>query len=229
MNKIKASGKRPFQFTLIASLQFVLLTLIAMPFYPGGTHTNPTTSGYSFFRNFFSSLGLTVAPNGETNTIAAILFFIALSVAGLGLVVYFIVEPQFFWHKRSQRILSILGSIFGIISGVCFIGVAFTPANLLPAAHGWFVVNAFRSFLVVVVFYAIAVLLNRDYPNIYAGVYVLFAVMLAGYIWLMINGPGIDAPNGEIVQAAGQKIIVYASIICMGIQSYGSMRLSESG
>jgi hypothetical protein len=53
--------------------------------------------------------------------------------------------------------------------------------------------------------------------------------MLAGYIWLMINGPGIDAPNGEIVQAAGQKIIVYASIICMGIQSYGSMRLSESG
>jgi uncharacterized membrane protein YqjE len=47
------------------------------------------------------------------------LFFIALSVAGLGLVVYFIVEPQFFWHKRSQRILSILGSIFGIISGVC--------------------------------------------------------------------------------------------------------------
>lgn len=227
MSKIKASGKRPFQFTLIASLQFVLLTLIAMPFYPGGTHTDPTTSGYSFFRNFFSSLGLTVAPNGETNTIAAILFFIALSVAGLGLVVYFIVEPQFFWHRRSLRILSILGSIVGVFTGLCFMGVAFTPADLFLEAHKWFVINAFRSFLVVVLFYTLAIFLNRDYPNVYAVVYMVYAVMLAAYIWLLFSGIGFDTPEGEMIQAVGQKTIVYAAIICMLIQSYGSLKMPD--
>lgn len=228
MDAIRRLGKRPFQFTAYSAVQFVVLTIIAMFFYPGGTITDHSTSGYSFFRNFFSSLGLTVAPNGEPNTIAAILFFIALSVAGLGLVVYFIAEPQFFWHSRSLRITSIVGSIVGVFTGICFMGVAFTPANLFRDAHSWFVLNAFRSFLVAAIVYAIAILLNKDYPNRYAGVYLLFAVLLAAYIWLMINGPGLDTVQGEMVQVTGQKIIVYASIICMLVQSVGSIRLSVS-
>jgi len=225
MDRIKSLGKRPFQFTIIAAIQFVLLTLIAMPLYAGGTGTDPSNTGYSFFRNFFSSLGLIVAPNGEPNTVSAILFFIALLFAGLSLVVYFIVEPQFFWHKRSLRILSILGSIVGVFTGLCFMGVAFTPADLFLDAHAWFVINAFRSFLVVVLFYTFAILLNRDYPNIYALVYIIFAVLLAAYIWLLFSGIGSDTPEGEMIQATGQKSIVYAAIICMLIQSYGSLKM----
>ena len=42
---------------MVGCIQFVVLTVIAMVFYPGGTHGDPTTKGYSFFRNFFSDLG----------------------------------------------------------------------------------------------------------------------------------------------------------------------------
>ena len=227
MGRIRALGKRPFQFTILAAILFVLLTLIAMPLYAGGTRTDPSNPGYSFFRNFFSSLGLILAPNGEPNTVSAVLFFFALSVAGLGLVVYFIVEPQFFWHRRSIRILSILGSIVGVFTGLCFMGVAFTPADLFLEAHKWFVINAFRSFLVVVLFYTLAIFLNRDYPNVYAVVYMVYAVMLAAYIWLLFSGIGFDTPEGEMIQAVGQKTIVYAAIICMLIQSYGSLKMPD--
>ena len=227
MEKLTSLGKKPFQFTIISAAQFVVVTVIAMLFYAGGTHSDPSAASYSFFRNFFSSLGLTVSPNGESNTISAILFFLALSLAGAGLVVYFIFVLQFFWSSALMKTLSVIGSIFGVFSGLCFIGVAFTPADVFLEAHGWFVVNTFRSFLIAVVPFIIVILLNRNYPNIYAIVYIIYALCLLGYILLMMYGPGYGTPNGEVVQATGQKLIVYAAIIAMLIQSIGSIRMVE--
>lgn len=223
MNRLSQAGVRPFQFTIFSAVQFIILTLIGMLFYAGGTHSDPSVSGYSFFRNFFSSLGLLTAPNGEPNTVSAILFFIALSLAGLGLVVYFVFVLQFTQGKAATRVLSAAGSLFGVLAGVCFIGVAFTPADLLPDAHGWFVINAFRTFLLAVIPYLVAVLLVRDYPNRYAVVYLVFAVLLLAYILLLIYGPGFGSPNGEMIQATGQKVIVYAAILTMLIQSIGAI------
>lgn len=40
-----------FRLVAIVCVLFVLLTVVAMLFYPGGPATNPTTSGYSFFTN----------------------------------------------------------------------------------------------------------------------------------------------------------------------------------
>ena len=221
----KVWGKGPFQLTMMACAQFVVLTAIAMLIYPGGGRADPTSRGYSFFKNFFSELGLTVTRSGTPNTVSAILFVTALTLAGLGLVLFFVAAPQFFWQRRTLRGLSVLGSVFGVISGLCYVGVAFTPANLYPVAHGRFTLWAFQAFLVVAVFYSAATLLNPVYPKVYALVYVLFAALLAGYVWLMMNGPGIDTARGVMIQATGQKIIVYAAIVCMFIQSYGVVRL----
>lgn len=223
VNRLTSAGVRPFRFTIISAVQFIILTLVGMLFYAGGTHSDPTVSGYSFFRNFFSSLGLLTAPNGQPNTVSAILFFIALSLAGLGLVVYFVFVLQFTQGRLATRVLSAAGSLFGVFAGVCFIGVAFTPADLLPEAHGWFVINAFRTFLLAVIPYAMAILLISDYPKRYALVYGIFAVLLLAYILLLIYGPGFGSSNGEVIQATGQKVIVYAAIITMLIQSIGAI------
>jgi hypothetical protein len=104
--------------------------------------------------------------------------------------------------------------------------VACTPANLFLGAHRQFVFTAFPAFLVVSIFYTIAIFLNRRYPNTYAAVYLLFAILLAAYVWLMFNGPKPDTPEGLVIQVTGQKIIVYAAIICMLVQSYGALRLT---
>ena len=75
MKFIRGFGKRPFQFTIFSAILFVVLTIVAMFLYAGGTGTDPDSAGYSFFHNFFSSLGLTIAPNGEPNRASAVLFF----------------------------------------------------------------------------------------------------------------------------------------------------------
>ena len=84
-------GSWPFKFALAACVQFVVLTAIAMPLYPGGSFADPSSTRYSFFTNFFSELGMTVTSGGRPNIPCTILFVIALTWAGLGLVVFFVV------------------------------------------------------------------------------------------------------------------------------------------
>lgn len=211
-----------FLASMVGCIQFVLLTFIAMLFYPGGTHDDPTTTSYSFFSNFFSDLGLTVSPSGETNTVTFFLFILSLTLAGLAITLFFLACPALF-KNTPGRIPSQLGSIVGVFSGLSYTGIAFTPADLYLEWHGNFVLLAFNSFLLVVVLYTIAIFLNKEYPNRYAIIYLVFAVLLAAYLWLLFAGP-----NDIRIQATGQKVIVYAEIICMGTQAYGAWNVEKS-
>jgi hypothetical protein len=197
---------------------FVVLTAIAMLFYPGGTVTDHTTQGYQFSQNFFSELGFTVSSSGQPNAISAVLFFVSLLLAGLSLVLFFLRFPQFF-REPSTRALAIIGSGVGIIAGICFIGVAFTPANLLLDAHVFFVTWAFRLFPVAVGFYIAAILRGRLFPKRYVWVWIGFAALLILYIGLLTWGPSARTSQGNMIQATGQKVIVYASIVAIFVQS----------
>jgi hypothetical membrane protein len=92
-----------FLLTMIGCVQFVVLTTAAMWLYPGGTYDDPTTTGYSFFENYFSDLGLTKTPSGESNRISSLLFATALALAGICLVLFFVVMPRRFTNRREAR------------------------------------------------------------------------------------------------------------------------------
>ena len=78
---------------------------------------------------------------------------------------------------------------------------------------------AFQFFLVAALLDSIAGLLKPAYPRLLDLVYLGFAALLAGYIWLTMTGPHIDTARGVMIQAVGQKVIVYAEILCTAIQS----------
>jgi hypothetical membrane protein len=219
--------QRIFRFMFFAAAQFVALTLVAMLLYPGSTIVDDNAANYQFTRNFFSDLGITVTYAGEPNWASAALFFVALSVAGISVILFFALMPRFFRHTRLGYGLAWLGSAFGFITGASFVGVAWTPANLLPGPHTNFVYAAFTSFLVVVICYIGAIVRHGSYPKRYAGAYAVFALVLAGYLWLLFAGPSIATPTGIAIQATGQKVVVYAAIICMGVQALGALRQSE--
>ena len=111
---------------------------------------------------------------------------------------------------------------------MAYVGIAFSPANLLPGPHVKFVLLAFRAFLPAVVFYILAIAFDPDYPNRYAGLYLIFAVLLAGYILLLTRGPGVETAQGVVVQVIGQKIIGYSAIITIFLQSWGAGKLVVS-
>ena len=227
-DKSPQSGQRPFLWVMIGCIQFVVLTFLAMLSYGGGTAVDPATHGYSFFTNFFSDLGFTKTRLGTPNTVSAILFFVALTLAGLTLVLFFAVMPRFFRGRALSRVLSIVGSIFGIVAGLCFVGVAFTPANLYLGAHALFVQVAFLSFFVAVLFYLAAILLTPTFPKIYAAVFAAFGLLLVVYLWLLFYGPRFDSPSAVQIQAIGQKIIVYAAIISCLIVANGARRVATA-
>ncbi|MDM7999349.1 MAG: hypothetical protein QUS33_04945 [Dehalococcoidia bacterium] len=207
---------------------FVILTAIAMLFYPGGTTADPDAPRYLFHQNFFSDLGLTVAKSGESNTISAVLFTAALSLAGGVLALFFTAFAQFFggsfWSSPASR----LGAVAGVISGICFVGIAATPANLHGWAHGVFVDWAFRMFLLAALLYTGAILTDRRYPKRMAIVFAAFAILLAAYVVLITVGPSTETESGLTIQATGQKIIVYAAIVAIFIQAWAALRFSRS-
>ena len=129
MSLIQSRGKRPFQLVMWGCGLFLLLTGIAMFVYPGGTRFDPDASGYTFFHNFLSELGFTITRAGVPNRVGAPLFFIALTLAGMGLMLFFVVFVQFYWSKWYLKALSILGSLFGIVSGLAYVGIAFYPCK----------------------------------------------------------------------------------------------------
>ena len=212
--------KNVYRYIFIGCGLFVLLTVIAMFTYPGGNSNGEWTEGYDFFRNFFSDLGRFRLVNGSLNTASLSLFFIGLVLAGCGLVFFFVAFRSFFGEDRTGYWFSLAGSIFGIATGLCFIGVAFTPYDLFLDAHVDFVMWAFRTFLVAVCLYAFVIFRQSTYPCRYGWVFVAFAVFLAAYIWLLEFGPSAKTPSGLIIQATGQKIIVYVSIISVMAQSW---------
>jgi hypothetical protein len=214
-----------FRLSGAACILFFLMTAFAMFLYPGGTYTDPTAHGYSFFANFFSDLGATRTPSGASNAISMILFTSALAIVGIGLAVFFIALTQFFRDSSSGPLLPGTAALLGSIAGICFVGVAFTPWNLHLAAHNHFVMWAFRTFLGGVLLYGVAILRERALPKQFAAVFLAFAILLAAYVLLLTFGPSPKAAAGLHIQVAGQKIIVYASVLTVLIQSLAASRL----
>lgn len=217
--------RQVFWWVLIGSVLFVPLTAIAMWFYPGGNYNDPNTLGYSFFTNFFSELGRLHSRQGEPQYISAGLFFMALVMAGSGLILFFLAFPQFFVGKHSNERLSRLGTVLGVAAGLCFIGVAFTPVDVFRPAHIEFVKWAFRAFPLAVACYTIVIFRHTAYPQRFAWLFVGFGVLLVAYLLLLEFGPEVTTPDGLLIQATGQKLIVYASILSVGAQAWGALKL----
>ena len=51
--------------------------------------------------------------------------------------------------------------------------------------------------------------------------------LLAGYVVLLRAGPSLKSDEWLTIQAAGQKVIVYASIGCISPQAWGARKLSN--
>jgi len=230
MPTLSARQQKTRQLYLIIAVGcalFVVLTFIAMLTYAGGSVDNHAATGYSFTHNFLSNLGMLTALSGEPNWISAALFFISLAFAGICLVIFFIIFPRLFQSSCTQQVLALIGSIIGVLAGICFVGIACAPADIARPAHVQFVMWAFRLFPLAVLFYVPVLFLDKQYPKVYAWVFAVFCLMLIGYYLLMTNGPSFASPQGLVIQVVGQKVIAYASIISIGIQSTGAYRFLE--
>ncbi len=214
---------------MIGTIQFVIITFIAMLLYTGGTYQNPNRPGYSFWENFFSDLGLTIAHSGQTNTLSWFLFTCTLIIIGFCIILFSLTWITLFQGQRKIYSLSIIGSIALTISGISFIGVALTPADLFLEPHILFVRIGFVSTFITALCYSAALYLHPSYKKLYTVIFMGFTGIIFLYLGLLFFGPSGITVEGLIIQATGQKIIVYTMGLVLFIQAYGAIHLIESG
>jgi hypothetical protein len=209
---------RLFRLAATGAISFVVLTIIAMFLFPGGTAIDPHSRGYSFFLNPFSDLGQTHA-GGVSNLPSMVLFILAMMIGAMTLSTFFVAVSCCVNGCTSSRHLSRAGAIAGIVSGICFAGVGCTPWDLYLHVHMVFVIWAFRLFLAAVILNLLAVMAMPDVPRRFAWVFATFALLLLGYILLLSFGPAFNTERGIKVHVIGQKLIVYFAILTVLVQS----------
>ncbi len=131
--------------------------------------------------------------------------------------------PSYFTATRLERLSSRVGSICGVLAGVSSVG-AVIPWDLYLSAHLVFTFSTLALFLLAFVFYSIAMLKNRRYPNVYAAVFAVYLVILSAYFGLtFLGGPDIGTREDLVILATGQKIVIYSGFICSFVQYLGAL------
>ena len=214
--------EKAFIFGMIGTITYVILPLIAMVFYAGGTMINPKAPGYTFWANTFSDLGRTKGYSGKDNTVSMIIFIIALSVLGISLIITAIALPYFFRENSLEKWLSIIGTFFLIIFGILFVGFAFTPWDIYFNEH--IAVGQLSAYMVYIggILYIIVAFHNAEFPNRYAYTWiVILAVRVISLVILNIYGVWPPRTTEELMLfTVGQKITTYIDMACFFYLNY---------
>ena len=204
---------------------FVVLNIIAMLSYPGGTYLDNTTVGYSFTRNFLSDLGRTLSYPGEVNFLSAQLFNMALILAGV-VFANFYLHVRTVFSAKNQRTLAFIGSFFGVLGGFSLAGVGLTPADLYLDLHIICANWLFRFFFVASLFYSIVIFRDDQYENKFASGYLIFTFSILLYIMVSELGPDPKISLFALTfQVVSQKIILLILMASIYIQTIGLKRL----
>ena len=220
--RLAKAQKGIFITTIFNTLLFIVLTILSMIVYPGGTQMNPGASRYLFFENFFSDLGRTETFNGTSNIFSRIFFVCALVILGVSLLLYFLFIIRLFDSSKKTRVLSILGSISGIVAAINFILLGIISLDMNDIAHGTFTFIAFIATVIAIIFYTIVVFNDNDYPNVFAWIFIVCSVISISYIIILFGG-GTSGPLSNLtLQSITQKLVVYIQILTFTVQAIGA-------
>ncbi len=204
---------KAFLFEILGCSVYVILIVLAMVFYPGGTPTNPNTQGYSFWENWLSDLGLIQSYSGENNIVSMILFTSALTFWGLSLIPFFLALRSLFTESQLEKVFSTIGSVLGVIAGIGLVGIAYTPADILGLLHITFVYIAYLSLFVLGILYSITLFKSKRLPKQYAIIFLIWTI-----IFFLTLSMGI----------VGQKIGRFSTIISFAYVGYGAWKLEKT-
>ena len=189
-----------------------LLALVAIARYPGGTMLDHSTSGYSFFHNFLSDLGMTVAHDGQSNALGSTLFILSLCILVAGVGGCLVGLVRLYSESPRSRTFARLAGVIGLLVCASFIGVAVTPENRMLGLHVQFTLFAFRMFPTVTLLLVFATLASDQFPRRVAIAWALLTVALAAYVVVLTWGPALTTPSGLVTQVAAQKIIAVVAV-----------------
>lgn len=117
-------------------------------------------------------------------------------------------------------------AVTGVFAGAGLIGIGLSPSDVIYDAHMFFVFMAFLFLQVSLTLLMICIYGTARFPNKYAHALLVSNIILFGYIGLMFYGPNPRvSDDGLLIQALGQKIIVYLLIANLIYQAFGAKKV----
>jgi hypothetical protein len=190
---VAVSSSRSAAHLILASVTgFIVLEVLAMRLYPGGTWWDRTTEGHRFWLNFLCDLESRVSLNGDPNTVGSRVAQAAMLLMVLGLLPFWWIVPRLFpgFPRLGSAVRALgLASLGGIVA------VVLMPSSRFGALHGAAVFVAGAPGLTAAVMAVAGLARAEARPRIAAGLgagMLLFAV--ADFVLyahtMLCGGPG---------------------------------------
>jgi hypothetical protein len=200
---------------MFANGQFVIFSFISMLFYRGG---------YSFAEDPLSALGFTIVA-GKSNLVSSLIFNTSMFLVGTSVIFLFPAMLPYF-ENTVTKFFATTGSVFAVFSGIAMCGAALTPGDINFDAHVAFAPFTFLFGFLMIFFYSIAIILNKDFPNIFGFLLILYSIFTMITLLLIYVGSAAYTLEGSIIQILSQKISIYAEILVLFLLSLGAYRYS---
>ncbi|MHA1783940.1 MAG: hypothetical protein ACTSVY_03215 [Candidatus Helarchaeota archaeon] len=204
--------------TLLGAFQFIILTIIAMFFYP---------AGYSFWTDHFSTLGLiyTRSIPKILNIISFILFIIAMVLAGILFIPFWLSIPSRFKDKAWINSLSWICLTIGVASSTFIVLIPIFPADFFPIQHVFTAVGFFLTFTIAVFLHSILILTNGKHAILFSLIGFTTAAFGATYVFGLCTGMygGIFGA----LDATIQKFAIYSFMIWIIFQIIKNQHASK--
>ena len=226
MNNIE---KNPWLITIprLVLKIFVVFNIISILSYSGGTYLDNLNPGYLFTQNFLSDLGRTISFSGDINFFSAQFFNMSLILAGTVFTFFYLHVCRVFL-ANNQRILALIGSLFGILGGLSLVGVGLTPADLYLEIHVVCATWLFRFFFVASLCYSIVIFRHDRLENKFASGYLVFTFSILLYILISELGPDPKVSSFALtLQVISQKLILFILMCSIYIQTQGLKKLQK--
>ena len=197
---------------ILTGVIFVVVTFIAMLTFPGG---------YSFLEYPFSALGLTVI-NSTPSMLNYFLFVTACTGAAVCLVPFIFTMRTLFTETTSLKVESGLGTIFTLAAAPNLSALAIFAGDVFPVEHGWTTIYFFILIMLGILFFSIAIVINREYKNLYG--FVGFIVVLIAVLHIVGMFGFVST---YFATALWQKVTVYALVLWSVFQGYYLLKVFE--
>ena len=208
---------------ILGQVLFLILVSLAMIFYAGGTRDNPALLGYSFWGNTISDSGRIIAWSGVLNTTSMIFLSSALIVYAIFFIPFYLIVSKLFSEGKIEKYASKIGCILGVIFSLSYIGIAFTPADVLYTPHMIFVLLGYICAFLMGVFFTIAFFKNKEFSNTYAIIFALFTIFY--FVTQIIALVGLSSDRNLMVLM--QKLGTFVSIGVFLIIGYGIWKFKK--
>ncbi len=199
-----------------AAAAFLLLTVIGMLVYPGGSRYDREVDHYVFLANFFSDLGATRTQSGDSNLLACVLFILALGALGAALINFWPAARCISRGTSTHRGAVVMAQVMPMLAGLCFIGVAAVPHNMNMALHLALVKSAFLLLIGFIGPLTYLLMVFR-WPRRDFWIGLAYLIILVAYVINLFAGPSLRTPWGYSFQVVAQKVIVYYSVATVAL------------